>query len=129
MRWLLLAFLIVPAMEIGIFIWAGGIIGPWWVVTLILLTGILGISIAKVQGTETWKRAQLSMNQGIMPTNEIIDGICIFIGAVFLFTPGFITDTAGFLLVLPFTRRPFRNMLQGFIKSRLNKGTIIYRKW
>lgn len=129
MRWLLLAFLIVPAMEIGIFIWAGGIIGPWWVVAIILFTGIAGISIAKVQGMETWKRAQHSMNQGIMPGNEIIDGICIFMGAVFLFTPGFITDTAGFILVLPFTRRPFKRVLQRFIKNRMDKGTIIYRKW
>ncbi|WP_106496936.1 FxsA family protein [Lentibacillus sp. Marseille-P4043] len=129
MRWLLLALLIIPALEIGVFVWAGGIIGPWWVVFLILLTGIVGVTIAKQQGTETWMRARQLMTQGHAPTAEIIDGICIFVGAVFLFSPGFITDTIGFLLVLPWTRIPFRSWLQRFIKNKMNKGTIIYRKW
>lgn len=128
MRWLILALLIIPAMEIGIFLWAGGIVGPWWVVCIILLTGIVGVMIAKKQGAETWNRARLSMNSGQAPAEEIIDGICIFVGAVFLFTPGFITDTIGFLLVLPGTRNPFKNMIRAFIKNRLNKSTIIYRK-
>lgn len=61
MRWLLLALLVLPAMEIGVFIWIGGIIGPWWVVGLILLTGIVGVTIARNQGVETWNRAQQSM--------------------------------------------------------------------
>lgn len=128
MRWLLLALLIVPAMEIGIFIWAGGIIGPWWVVAIILLTGIVGVAIARKQGIETWNRAQQSMGRGEVPAEQIVDGICIFTGAVFLFTPGFITDTVGFILVLPFTRRPFKLMLQRFFKKRLDKGTIIFWK-
>ncbi|WP_430784836.1 FxsA family protein [Virgibacillus flavescens] len=128
MRWLILALLIIPALEIGIFIWAGGIVGPWWVVFIIILTGIVGVMIAKKQGMETWNRARISMNDGQIPAEEIIDGICIFVGAVFLFTPGFITDTVGFMLVIPATRMPFKNLIQGFIRSKLNKGTIIYRK-
>ncbi|WP_164668393.1 FxsA family protein [Virgibacillus doumboii] len=129
MRWLLLALLVLPAMEIGVFIWIGGIIGPWWVVGLILFTGALGVTIARNQGLETWRRAQQSMNYGQVPAAEIVDGICIFVGAVFLFSPGFITDTAGFILVLPVTRGPFKLMLQRFIKDRINKGKIIYRRW
>lgn len=128
MRWLIIALLIIPAMEIGLFIWAGGIIGPWWVVLLIMLTGIVGVMIAKKQGAQTWNRARLSMNNGQVPAEEIIDGICIFVGAVFLFTPGFITDTVGFFLVLPGTRNPFKNLIRAFIKNRLNNATIIYRK-
>ncbi|MEN1968243.1 FxsA family protein [Lentibacillus sp. N15] len=128
MRLILLLFLIVPALEIGVFVWAGGIIGPWWVVFIIILTGVLGITIAKNQGMETWRRAQLQMNEGYAPTNEIVDGICIFIGAVLLFTPGFITDTAGFLLVLPWTRIPLRGWVYRLIKNKMGKGTIIYRK-
>lgn len=128
MRWLLLALLIIPAMEIGIFVWIGGAIGPWWVVFIIILTGFIGILIAKKQGVETWNRARLSMNNGQLPAEEIIDGICIFVGAVFLFTPGFITDTIGFLLVLPVTRNPFKNLIRAFIKNRMNNATIIYRK-
>ncbi|TMN21153.1 FxsA family protein [Lentibacillus cibarius] len=129
MRWLLLALLIIPALEIGVFIWAGNIIGPWWVVILIILTGIVGVSLAKRQGIETWQRAQLSMNQGITPAEALIDGICIFVGGVFLFSPGFITDAAGFALVLPFTRGPFKRMLQELLRRWMNNGTIIYRRW
>ncbi|MFC4556663.1 FxsA family protein [Virgibacillus kekensis] len=130
MRWLFLTLLVLPALEIGVFIWAGSIIGAWWVVGIILLTGIAGVTIARKQGMETWRRAQQSMNYGQVPANEILDGICIFVGAVFLFSPGFITDTAGFILVLPFTRGPFKVWLQRFIRNRINKGNIIFfNKW
>lgn len=128
MRWLLLALLIIPASEIGIFIWVGGAIGPWWVVAIIILTGIVGVAIAKKQGAETWNRARIAMNNRQVPAEEIIDGICIFVGAVFLFTPGFITDTVGFLLILPGTRNPFKILIGSFIKKRVNNATIIYRK-
>lgn len=128
MRWILLLFLIIPALEIGIFVWAGGIIGPLWVVLLIIFTGILGIAIAKSQGMETWRRAQLQMRNGYAPTTEIVDGICIFIGAVLLFTPGFITDLTGFILVLPWTRIPFRGWIFRVVQNKMSKGTIIYRK-
>ncbi|MFD1038103.1 FxsA family protein [Virgibacillus byunsanensis] len=128
MRWLLLALLVIPALEIGVFIWAGGMIGPWWVVGLILLTGVVGVTIAKQQGMETWNRARASMSYGQVPANEIIDGICIFVGAVFLFTPGFLTDIVGFILVLPTTRTPFKIWLQKYIKYMMDKGTVVYRK-
>ncbi|WP_217586956.1 FxsA family protein [Lentibacillus saliphilus] len=128
MRFIILALLIIPAIEIGVFIWAGGIIGPWWIVGLILLTGFVGISIAKQQGTDTWHRAQQSMMNGQTPAVEIIDGICIFAGAVFLLTPGFLTDIVGFVLVLPITRTPLNNIIQRYVQKLLNKGVIIYRK-
>ncbi|APC48046.1 membrane protein FxsA [Virgibacillus halodenitrificans] len=129
MRWLMLTLLVLSALEIGVFIWIGGLIGPWWVVLLIILTGIIGITLAKQQGIETWNRAQLSISNGQMPTAYIMDGICIFTGAVFLFTPGFITDAVGFLLVLPYTRGMFRDSIQKLLKRLVENKTIIYKKW
>ncbi|UJL45044.1 FxsA family protein [Virgibacillus sp. NKC19-16] len=129
MRWLLLTLLLMSALEIGVFIWIGDMIGPWWVVVIIVLTGIIGVMLAKQQGIEVWNRARFSMNNGEAPTEYIIDGICIFIGAVFLFTPGFITDTVGFLLVIPVTRKLFKNSIRKFIKRMMDKSTIIYRRW
>lgn len=129
MRWLLLTILVLSALEIGVFVWVGGMIGPWWVVLIIVLTGILGIMIAKQQGIETWNRAQDSMRNGQVPAEQIIDGICIFIGAVFLFTPGFITDFLGFMFVLPVSRNLFKHNIQKLIKRMMSKGTIVYRKW
>lgn len=125
---LLLAF-ILSALEIGVFIWIGGWVGPWWVVGLVLLTGGVGFYLAKQQGIETWNRAQASMQRGEAPTSYIIDGICILIGAVLLVTPGFISDIVGFLLVIPITRKLFNQRIEKFIKYLFNKRTIIYRRW
>lgn len=129
MKWLLLLFIILPALEIGVFIWIGGIIGPLWIVGLIILTGIVGVFIAKQQGLETWQRARKAINSGYPPTEHIIDGICIFIGGVLLFSPGFITDTLGFMLVLPLTRNLFKGLIIRNIKRMMSKNTIIYRKF
>ncbi|MBP2077354.1 FxsA family protein [Oceanobacillus polygoni] len=129
MRWLFLLLLFIPAMEIGVFIWVGGIIGPWWVVGLIILTGALGILIARHQGMDTWKRAQMRISQGQPPTEELLDGICILIGSVFLLAPGFITDTVGLILVLPFTRQLFKNWIRLLMLKMAKSGTVIYRKW
>ncbi|MFC2948634.1 FxsA family protein [Virgibacillus sediminis] len=129
MRFLIILLLLTSAMEIGVFLWIGGLIGPWWVVLLIILTGILGMALAKKQGADTWNRAQMALNSGQAPTEYLIDGICIFTGAIFLLTPGFITDIFGFLLVLPFTRGLFRNRIRNYLRTRIGKGTIIYRKW
>lgn len=129
MKWLLLLFIILPALEIGVFIWVGGMIGPWWVIGLIILTGMLGVFIAKQQGLETWQRAREAINNGYPPTEYIVNGICIFIGGVLLFSPGFITDTLGFILILPFTRDLFKGLIMQNIKRMMSKNTIIYRRF
>lgn len=128
MRWLLLLLIIIPALEIGVFVKVGGLIGPWWVVILILLSAFFGVSLAKREGLEVWYKAKESMNRGQAPTEQIIDGICILIGAVFLFTPGFITDIIGLLLIIPWTRQPFKKIFKKWMMWILSKGTIIYRK-
>lgn len=129
MRWLFLLLLFIPAMEIGVFIWVGGMVGPWWVISIIILTGALGILLAKHHGMETWKRAQVRMSKGQAPTEELMDGICILIGSVFLFAPGFITDTVGLILVLPFSRKLFKDSIRALLLKLAKGGTIIYRKW
>src|SRR5699024_1471927 len=128
MRWLLLVLLIVPALELGIFIWLGGIIGPWWIVALIILSGSLGISFAKNQGIEVWRQAQQSMNQGQKPTKHIVDGNCILVGAEHLFARGFRTDIIVLFLIMPWTRQPFKNILEKWIMWHVSKKTLIDRK-
>lgn len=124
MLWIILAFLIIPALEITVFIWAGGIIGPWWIFALIILTGFAGVAIAKQQGIETWNRLQRSMRNQTPPGDHIIDGICIIAGGILLFTPGFITDIIGFLLVLPITRTPFRGLIKLYIFNKISTRRI-----
>lgn len=130
MYWLLLLLLIViPAIEIGVFIWTGSYIGVWSVISLIILTGVVGAWIVKQQGIETWRRAQMNIQRGELPREQILDGICVIIGAIFLITPGFVTDILGFLLVIPWTRRPFKWYLTYVIAKKLSKGSFIYRRW
>lgn len=128
MRILLLLLLVIPAIEIGLFVWIGGMVGPWWVIGIIILTGVIGIAIAKQQGAETLNRIRQSMAYHEVPANELLDAVCIFIGAVFLFTPGFLTDAVGFILVLPATRRPFKRMFALIFQRLIAKRTIFFRK-
>lgn len=129
MYWLILIFILIPAVEIGIFIWTGNLIGGWPVVGLIVLSGIIGAALVKKEGLETWRKAQLAMYNREVPREQIIDGICIIIGGIFLLTPGFVTDILGFLLVLPWTRPPFKKLISFLILKRISKGNIIFRRW
>lgn len=128
MRWLFLTIVILSALEIGVFIWVGGMIGPWWVVLIILLTGLAGITIAKNEGMKTWYQAQVIISNGQMPREQIMDGICILMGAVFLISPGFITDLAGFILILPATRPLFKHSIQKLIRWMMINKITIYRR-
>ncbi|WP_077621198.1 FxsA family protein [Sediminibacillus massiliensis] len=128
-RWLMLLVLIVPALEVGILVWSGNAIGPWWVVLLIVLTGVIGAWLAKRQGLETLNRAKQAMSYGQAPQEEILDGICILLGAAVLLTPGFITDATGFVLLLPITRRPIKRWMVRVLRNMLERGTItIFRR-
>lgn len=130
MPWILLTvFIIMPAIEIGLFVWVGGYIGAGWVIAIIILTGILGAALARQQGMETWRRAQIVLAERRVPGEEIIDGICIFIGGVFLLAPGFVTDALGFLLLLPITRSPLKSVIKKWLGFMMAKKTIFFRKW
>jgi len=129
MIWLILIFIFIPAIEIGLFMWAGSHIGVLPVVLIILLTGLIGIALVKQQGIETWKKVQFSIYNQEPPGDHILDGICILIGGVFLLAPGFFTDLLGFLLVLPWTRIPFKQFMYKQMMKKMKQGTIIYRKW
>lgn len=126
---LLITFIVVPTIEIAIFIWTGGHFGIWAVLALILLTGFLGTLIVRYEGVQTMRRAQQAFQQGEVPTDEILEGICLLIGSVLLITPGFFTDLVGFLIVFPLTRKPFVALLKRIIAKKVAKGTITYRRW
>lgn len=130
MFWLLLfIFIIVPIIEIAIFVWTGGFIGVWGVISLILLTGILGTIIVRYEGMQTMRRVQNTLQKGEVPTDEMLTGLLIIIGSILLITPGFFTDIVGFLIVFPLTRRPFILLLKKIIRNMIDKGMIIYRRW
>ncbi|MCM3162855.1 membrane protein FxsA [Metabacillus litoralis] len=124
MRLLMFLIIVIPALEIGILILSGNAIGPIPTVLLIILTGVVGAWLAKKQGLETLRKAQQDMQFGQIPGMAIIDGLCILIGGVLLLTPGFITDTVGFLLLFPFSRNKFKPILLATIRKMIDKNRI-----
>lgn len=124
MRYLFLFIIIVPAIEIGILLLSGKLIGVLPTVVLIVLTGFLGAYLAKRQGLETVRKARLDMQYGQLPGDAILDGICVLAGGIFLLAPGFVTDSIGLLLLIPVTRRYFKKLLQKAIMKWFERGKI-----
>ncbi len=112
---LFLLFLLVPLIEIGVFIEVGGLIGLLPTLGLILLTAVLGTWQLRAQGLSTLARARQQMEQGQLPAQELYDGFCLIIAGALLLTPGFVTDAVGFALFVP----AFRRLLRHFIAQRI----------
>ncbi|MEK3798143.1 FxsA family protein [Peribacillus sp. FSL H8-0477] len=121
-KYLILSIVAFPVIEIIILLLSGKVIGFWATLFTLLLMGIVGAYLAKQQGLETLRRAQAQMNVGQLPGNEMINGLCIMIGGILLVLPGFITDLAGLLLILPPTRKLCKPLLLRWITKKINKN-------
>ena len=93
--------MIVPLTEIGAFIFIGREIGVLWTLTMVFVTAVIGSILLRVQGLSLINRIQSEMQDGRVPRRELVHGVMIMIAGVLLLTPGFITDTLGFLLFVP----------------------------
>lgn len=102
---LLIAFVVVPLVELYILIEVGGLIGALPTIGLCLLTAALGAALLKQQGLQTLARARHNMDRGDVPAIELFEGVALAIGGVLLLTPGLATDVIGFACLLPFSRR------------------------
>lgn len=128
MKYLILIFIIVPAVEIGLFILAGKAIGGLATVALIIITGILGAYFAKRQGLEVFKKIQEQLRFGQPPGDALLEGICVLVGGLLLLSPGFLTDVMGVFLLLPFTRKGLKPILLKVIKNWISRRQVyIYR--
>tara|TARA_Y100001970_G_C14130651_1_gene801513 strand:+ start:39 stop:464 length:426 start_codon:yes stop_codon:yes gene_type:complete len=117
----ILLFLIgIPALEIFVMIKIGQNIGAFNTISLIFLTAIIGIYFAKMQGLNTLRSGVFSLYKNQIPLFEIISGASIALAACLLIFPGFITDTFGFLLLFPWTRKMIVN---SFIEKQNNVKT------
>ena len=108
---LFLAFVLVTAIEIVLFIYVGGAIGSLPTVLLVLLTALAGSYLVRQQGMRAWRSAQAKLSAGEAPTNELFDGLAILFAGGVLFTPGFLTDVLGLALMMPLVRRWLQNTL------------------
>ena len=97
-------FLVVPIIEIYLLIQVGQVIGAGWTVLLVVLTAVIGVWLLRIQGLSTLTRAQQRLQENELPAREMLEGVALVIAGAFLLTPGFATDTLGFLLLFPPTR-------------------------
>ncbi len=104
-RSLVLLFLFVPLIEIYFLIQVGEVIGAGWTVFAVVATAVIGAGLLRVQGASTLLRAQTNMQQGSLPAMEMMEGIALAASGMLLVTPGFFTDTFGFVLLIPFVRQ------------------------
>ena len=101
----LIAIILIPVIEIYLFIKIGSQIGALTTITLIFVTAILGIIYARYEGLNTLKSAFLQLIKNEIPVYEIISGTAITFAALLLIIPGFATDAIGFLLIFPLSRK------------------------
>ncbi|MBW1852341.1 MAG: FxsA family protein [Deltaproteobacteria bacterium] len=116
---LFLAFTLIPFLEIYLLIEVGTVIGSLNTIALVILTGFAGAYLARMQGMQTMLRVRSSLQQGNMPTEDLIDALLIFVAGIVLLTPGFLTDAAGLLVLFP----PTRTHIKRFLRQRLENWT------
>ena len=123
--YLLLLFTVVPAVELAILIEVGTHIGAGNTILLIIVTGILGASLARYQGFVVLNQIQQNLNKGNMPSEQLMDGLMILVGGIVLLTPGFITDTIGFLLMIPLSRTLIKLWVKKRFEHMIANGQIV----
>jgi UPF0716 protein FxsA len=127
---LFLAFTLIPIIELYLLIEVGTIVGALNTVILVVATGFAGAWLARLQGMQTMIRVRSTLQQGIMPTEELMDALLIFMAGIVLLTPGFITDAAGLILLIPETRSYFKRFLRyKFDRWIQNQNIHIQKKY
>lgn len=115
MVWLL--FVIVPLVELYLLLAVGSLVGFWPTVLLVLVTGMLGASLARREGFRVLRRWQEALARGEMPEEGVLGGLLVLVGGVLLITPGVLTDAVGLLLLLPPSRRWIGRWLMRYVQA------------
>ena len=123
---ILLSIILIPVIEIYLFIKIGSQIGAFNTISLIFITAIIGIYYAKYEGLNTFKSGFAQLLKNEIPAYELISGAAIALAALLLIIPGFATDFIGFLLIIPFTRKVLLNQFSKKIsKKNVKKNNFI----
>jgi UPF0716 protein FxsA len=125
MNTVLTAIILVPIIEIYLFIKIGSQIGAFNTICLIFITAIIGVVYARFEGLNTLKSGFYQMLKNEIPGYELISGAAIAFAAILLILPGFATDTIGFLLIFPFTR----NLIFGKLFKKFKDKTKIKKPY
>ena len=126
MNTVLLSIILIPIIEIYLFIKIGSQIGAFSTIFLVFFTAVVGVYYAKYEGINTLRSGMMQMIKNQIPAHELISGAAIAFGAVLLIIPGFATDLIGFLLIVPITRKLILGKFnKKFEKKEMKKNDFI----
>lgn len=121
---LILLFTITPLVELFILFQLADVMGAWSTIALVLVTGIAGAALAKSEGRLIIRKIKTEINEGRLPGNEMLNGLCVLVGGALLLTPGIITDILGFSLVIPGLRDIYKVYLKRKFTKMIDEGNI-----
>jgi UPF0716 protein FxsA len=124
MALLVVLFIVVPIAELYVIVKVGELIGIWPTLALLLADALLGSFLLKHQGRGAWRRFNEALAQRRFPGKEVADGALIVVGGTLLLTPGFLTDIAGVILLVPPTRALVRRLLRRYTLGRFAIVTL-----
>ena len=122
---ILLSLILIPIIEIYLFIKVGSQIGAITTILLIFITAVVGVYYAKYEGLNTLKAGFLQLSRNEAPAYEIISGAAIAFAAILLIIPGFATDIFGFLLIFPISRKFFFSKFAKRFNHKKEKNNFI----
>lgn len=117
---LLIAFTVIPALELYLLVSVGQVIGPLATVGIIVLTGLVGAAMAKREGLAVLTQLRGDLSHGLPPASHLVEGAMVLAGGLLLLTPGLLTDCSGFLLILPVTRRRMAPLVTAWLLRRFD---------
>ncbi len=115
---LVVAFVVVPIVELAVIIWVGGQIGVLNTIALLIILSVGGAWLVKREGLGLVRRARVQLNAGKVPSKELADGALITVAGALLLIPGFVTDLLGLLLLLPPVRAAVRTVTLHKVATR-----------
>lgn len=127
MKWLFLALLIVPALELAILLWASDAMGIFPTLALIIATGFIGAFLAKKQGMKAIRDLQDSFGRFQPPGDHLINAAFVLVGGVLLLTPGFISDFIGMTLLFKPTQKAYKPLVYKMIQKKMKNTRVIVR--
>ena len=119
LKLLFFLFVAIPLIELWLLFKLAALTNAWVAILCVVLTGFVGYWFARAQGWQAYQEIKQSFQKQTNPTNSLVDGLLILIAGVLLMTPGMITDLAGFMLLVPISRRLFRRWLIRYFSNRI----------
>ena len=121
---LFLLFVGVPLLELLILIKMGQFVGFWPTIGLVVLTGLAGGALARLEGLRTIWKIRGELARGHLPGDSLLDGLSVLLGGALLLTPGILTDLVGFSFLFPPTRKLLKGRMRRSLERRLKAGSI-----